>query len=156
MSKGKKLIQVLLMQDVQGLGTTGDLVEVTPGHARNLLLPFGKAARPTAENLRLLEMNRAKYEAEQVARRSKLEDMAKAIPETNVTIEAKVNEDGTLYGAVNEKMIAQAMQNAGLDIHPQNIRLEAPIKEHGQFDVPVHVYDDVIVEARIWVVQAAN
>ncbi|PIE23434.1 MAG: 50S ribosomal protein L9 [Planctomycetota bacterium] len=156
MTKGNKLVQVLLMQDVDGLGHTGELVDVSPGHARNFLLPMGKAARPSAENLRLLEQNKAKYEAQIKERKSKLEELAKAIPETNVTIEMKVNADGTLYGAVNEKMISQAMQNAGLDIHPQNVRLEQPIKEHGQFDVPIHVYDEVIVEARIWVVQAAS
>ncbi len=156
MRKSTKQVKVLLMQDVSGLGTSGELVSVAPGHARNHLLPLGKAAVPTAENLRTLEARKAKYDAEIAAKRSSLDELAAKIPETNVNIEMKVNEEGHLYGAVTAQMIAEAMNKAGLDITAQNVRLEEPIKERGQYDVPIHVYDEVVVEARVWVVNAAD
>ncbi|MCA8972754.1 MAG: 50S ribosomal protein L9 [Planctomycetes bacterium] len=151
MSK-KRQIEVLLMQDVGELGKAGQLVKVAPGFARNCLLPQKRAAIPTGEALRALDAKK-KRDAELVAQRaSELEALAEAIPATNVTLEMKSSGEGKLYGAVTAQMIAEAMQAAGLDVHAQQVRLEDTIKEIGQFDVPIHVFGDVTVNARLWVV----
>lgn len=151
MSK-KRQVEVLLMEDIKDLGKAGELVAVSPGYARNCLLPQRRAAKPTKEALRVLEAKR-KRDAELIKQREgELKALADAIPETNVTLEMKASEDGKLYGAVTSQMIAEAMQRAGLSVHAQQVRLEDPIKEIGQFDVPVHVYGDVTANARLWVV----
>lgn len=152
MAKKRRTVEVMLMEDITDLGKAGELVSVAPGFARNCLLPQRRAMKPTAESKRLLEARVAKQLAHIAERESALEALAGAIPATNVTLEMKVSEDGRLYGAVTPHMIAEAMQRAGLDIQPQQVRLEHAIKEIGQFDVPIHVFGDVNVEARIWVV----
>ncbi len=156
MSKSKKLDKVLLMEDITGLGSAGEVVEVAPGHARNFLIPLHKAAVPSDENLRILHARRQRLEADVVARQEALVALADRIPDTNVTIEMKVSADGKLYGSVTNQLVAEAMVEAGLPITAQNVRLETPIKEIGQFDVPIHVYGEVEVNARIWVVSTAD
>jgi len=156
MSKSKKLEKVLLMEDVAELGHAGEVVDVAPGHARNFLIPLRMAALPSEENLRILQARQQKIEAHRAAKQEALVHLAEKIPETNVTIEMKVSSEGKLYGAVTSQVIAQAMSDAGLPITAQHVRLENPIKEIGQFDVPIHVYGDVEVNARIWVVSAAE
>lgn len=151
MSK-KRQVEVLLMEDIKDLGKAGELVSVSPGFARNCLLPQRRAATPTKEALRLLAGKRKRDEELMKMRESELLALAEAIPETNVTLEMKSSEEGKLYGAVTAQMIAEAMQSAGLDVHAQQVRLEEPIKEIGQFDVPIHVYGDVTASARLWVV----
>jgi len=156
MSKSKRTDKVLLMEDIPDLGRAGEVVDVTPGHARNFLIPLRKAAVPSEENLRILHARRQKLDAERAAKQEALVRLAERIPETNVTIEMKVSSEGKLYGAVTNQVIAQAMSDAGLPITAQHVRLQNPIKEIGQFDVPIHVYGDVEVNARIWVVSAAE
>ncbi len=156
MTKKSRSLSVLLMEDVSLLGKTGDVVEVAPGYARNYLLPRGIAIQPGKEGLRLVELHKARVVAENVAREEALRAMAEQIPSTNITLEMKASAEGHLFGSVTAEMIAAAMQNAGLDIQPADVRLEAHIKEIGQHPVPIHVYGDVSVEARIWVVKAAD
>lgn len=156
MAKKKRSLSVLLMEDVSLLGKTGDVVEVAPGYARNYLLPSGIAIQPGKEGLRLVELHKARVQAAQEEREQQLREMAERIPSTNITLEMKASAEGHLFGSVTAEMIAQAMQDAGLDIQASNVRLEAHIKEIGQHPVPIHVYGDVNVEARIWVVKAAD
>jgi large subunit ribosomal protein L9 len=145
-------MEVLLMEDIADLGKAGEVVKVQPGFARNYLLPTHRALRPNAEALKLLELKR-KREAEHRANREQvMRALADAIPQTNVTIEMKVSPEGKLYGAVTNAMVAEAMSAAGLRVDPSQVRLEHAIQEIGQFDVPIHVYGDVTVNARIWVV----
>ncbi len=156
MSKKSSDMQVLLMQDVKNLGKTGETVRVRPGYARNFLLPMGVAAIPDATTLAALAAREKKMAEMEAAREESLKGLADKIPQTNITLEMKVGDDGKLYGSVTNQMIADAMKEAGLDIHPSSVRMEDHIKEVGQFEVPIHVYGDVTVQARIWVVKAAD
>ena len=156
MSKKASDMQVLLMQDVKNLGKTGETVRVRPGYARNYLLPMGIAAVPDASTLAALAAREKKMAEMEAAREESLKDLAERIPQTNITLEMKVGPDGKLYGSVTNQMIADAMKDAGLEILASNVRLEEHIKEVGQFEVPIHVYGDVTVQARIWVVKAAD
>jgi large subunit ribosomal protein L9 len=156
MSKKASDIQVLLMQDVKNLGKTGETVRVRPGYARNFLLPMGVAAIPDATTLAALAAREKKMAEIEAAREESLKGLAERIPQTNITLEMKVGPDGKLYGSVTNQMIADAMNEAGLEIYPSNVRMEEHIKEVGQFEVPIHVYGEVTVQARIWVVKAAD
>jgi large subunit ribosomal protein L9 len=156
MSKNTRTLSVLLMEDVSLLGKTGEVVEVAPGYARNYLLPSGIAIQPSKEGLKQVELHKARKAADQDAQQAALRELAERIPSTNITLEMKASPEGHLFGSVTSEMIAQAMQNAGLDIPAANVRLESHIKEIGQHPVPIHVYGDINVEARIWVVKAAD
>ena len=152
--KGKKSVTVFLMEDVKDLGKSGEVVTVAFGYARNYLLPMQIATRPTDDAMRVLKTRQAKQFADRQRHDDAMEALAEQIPHTNVTLEMKVSPDGKLYGAVTPAMVAEAMQRAGLDITPQNVRLEEPIKEIGQFDIPIHVFGETSVNARVWVVSA--
>ena len=148
----KRQVEVLLMEDIHDLGKAGELVSVAPGFARNCLLPQRRAATPTKEALRLIASKKKRDEEVIQQREAELQALAEAIPATNVTLEMKASEEGKLYGGVTSQMVAEAMQRAGLDVHAQQVRLEVPIKEIGQFNVPIHVYGEVTANARLWVV----
>lgn len=152
--KGKKSVTVFLMDDVKDLGKSGEIVTVAFGYARNYLLPMNIATKPTEDAMRVLKTRRLKQAAALERRDQAMEALAELIPQTNVTLEMKVSPDGKLYGAVTPTMVAEAMQKAGLNITPQNVKLEVPIKEIGQFDIPIHVFGDTSVNARVWVVSA--
>jgi large subunit ribosomal protein L9 len=147
-----KKIEVLLLEDIRDLGKTGELVKVEPGFARNYLLPLQRAAQPSREALKFLDLKKRREAGLRAKRDEQLRELAEAIPQTNVTIEMKVSPDGRLYGSVTAAMVADAMSAAGLRVAVSQVRLEHAIKEIGQFDVPIHVYGDVLVNARLWVV----
>ncbi len=144
------------MEDVPELGKAGEIVGVKPGFARNFLIPHGFAAKPDPGALAAVEAKKRRAEEESRKKEEALKQLAEKIPQTNVTLEMKVSEDGRLYGAVTPQMIAKAMGEAGLDVPASHVRLEHPIKEIGQFEVPIHIHGDLTVNARIWVVRAPD
>ena len=150
--KGNKSVKVFLMEDVKDLGRSGEVVSVAFGYARNYLIPARIATKPSADAMRVLHKRKDKEVAELQRKGEVMQALADLIPKTNVTLEMKVSADGKLYGAITPALVAKAMQDAGLGITAQHVRLETPIKEIGQFDIPIHVFGDVVVNARIWVV----
>ena len=147
-------MELLLKQNIEHLGRTGDLVEVKPGYARNFLLPRCMAVMVTKSNMAEVERARAAALAQEDARLASLKDMASKLGDVSVTIEGKANEEGHLFGSVTASQIAAALCEKGLPIEEKMIRLENPIKEIGTFDVTVHLHADVEVVTKVWVVQA--
>ena len=147
-------MQLVLTEDVQHLGKQGDLVEVKPGYGRNYLLPNGLATVPTQHNLRLLE--RYKERVSQ-ARESKIADL-KALAEQiqrvpHVMIDANANEEGHLYGSVEAPEISKALKAMNLNVEPEMVRLEGPIKECALFAVKLHLGYDIESEVKVLVVR---
>src|SRR5204863_8326694 len=127
-------VEVLLRRSIESLGKVGEVVRVRPGYARNYLFPQGLAVDPTAENLRLVEKAKvveAAIEAEHAKERAEL--MAK-LEGVSVTIEAKANPEGHLFGSVGPKQIADALVAKGFPINERQVRVE-PIKALGEHDV---------------------
>jgi len=147
-------MRVLLARNLESLGKVGDVVEVKRGYARNYLLPLGLAHEVTAENLSRIEIERKRFEAEELKRLGNLKTLAERIATSNVTIEAKASPEGHLYGSVTAAMIAAELSKLGHQLAAAAVRLETPIKQVGVFNVPVHLHKDVEAEARVWVVQA--
>lgn len=147
-------MELLLKKTVDKLGRIGDVVTVKPGYARNFLLPLGYAVPVTKANLAQLEKEREKALAEERVRVESLKDIAEQIEQTSVTLEGRANEEGHLFGSVTAAQIAQALREKGFEIDAKSIRLDAPLKEIGVFDVPVHLHQDVDTVMKVWVVQA--
>ena len=145
-------MQVLLAERVPKLGEPGDLVKVKPGFARNYLLPQGKATFATAHNLRIVEKHRTRLKALEEAKRSDLLNLAAQLSQRSITIEANANEEGHLYGSVNQQQIAQALQSENLPIEPEHIHIDGPLKELGFYTIPIHMGMDVTGEVKLWVV----
>ena len=147
-------MQVILREDVKNLGKSGELVNVKPGYGRNYLLPNGLATVPTEHNLRLLERYKVRVQQAREARIADLRVLAGQIQHATITIEANANEEGHLYGSVGAPEIAKALKAQNLNIEPEMVRLEGPIKECALYAVKIHLGYDIETEVKVAVIRA--
>jgi large subunit ribosomal protein L9 len=138
-------MDILLIKDVDKVGKRGEQVSVKPGFARNFLLPSGAAVLPTTANLRRIERSRKVWLAEErkiVEAASKLAELLKPV---SLAMLEKSSDEGRLYGSVNDKAIAAALAEKGFKLDPKVVRLDAPIREIGNYEVRIHLHSDVEV-----------
>lgn len=147
-------MQVLLKRTVAHLGRVGDVVNVKPGFARNFLLPSGHAVALSAGSLAEIDRLRAGAKVEEQERVKQMRDLAQALSDASVTIEGRANEEGHLFGSVNAPQIAAALAAKGFTVDEGQVRLDAPLKEIGVFDVRLHLHQEVEAIVKVWVVQA--
>jgi large subunit ribosomal protein L9 len=146
-------MDIILVQDVEGVGQKGSMVHVKPGFARNYLLPRKLAilATPNAANLyRELDRQRQIQEDRRLA---VTREAAAKIEGAEVNIPAAANEEDTLFGSVTETDVAEALAKAGHKVDKHQIRLEEHIKQLGKYDVSVRIYGDVAATVKVWVVR---
>jgi len=147
-------MELLLRKDHEKLGKQGDIVNVADGYARNYLLPRGIAAKATAENKKIHEMQRRSEVKREEAKQQALVDVAKTLQSTSCTIPAPAGPDGRLFGSVGADDIAQAFKAEGLPVEPKMVQLEHPLRETGVFLVTLRVTPEVKAVTRVWVVEA--
>ncbi len=135
---------VILKRDVKGTGKAGDVVKVSDGFARNMLLPKGLAEEATKNNVHTLEKAKEKREEEEKLARSAAEKQAEEMKKMHVVIETKAGEGGKLFGSITTKDIADAIREQhGMSIDKRKIVLDQPIKEVGVKRVKIKVYPEV-------------
>lgn len=148
-------VKVILRQDIDTLGATGEIVTVKPGYARNYLLPRGFAYEATRANLRQLEEDRSRAEAR--AKRDYLEARRRAskLEGMSLTFHAKAGEESKLFGSITSGDIADRIREQGIDFELDRrwIELEEPIKALGVYSVPVRLHADVRPEIKVWVIK---
>ncbi len=147
-------MQLLLKSTIESLGRVGDVVDVSAGYARNFLLPRGHAVTVTAANKSEIDRARAQALAEETERVVALKDSAAKLSEMSITIEGRANDEGHLFGSVGAQQVADALKEKGYAVDVKNVRLDAPLKEIGVFDVAVHLHAEVSATVKVWVVQA--
>jgi large subunit ribosomal protein L9 len=145
-------MRVLLRKNVRKLGVIGDIVEVKDGYARNYLIPHGVAFQPTDANVRKVEEEKAKYLEELAKKREELEARAKLLDGKEVTISARANEEGHLYGSIGPAQIAAAMTEAGHFVDAEEVVLDHPIRQLDKYDVEVEFAEEIKVTIHVWVV----
>jgi len=146
-------IHVVLQQDVQNLGKSGDLVRVRPGYARNFLIPRGLAAPATAGNLARIEELRQKARARAARELVQAQETAKKLESVSVKIARAVGEENKMYGSVTSKDIEEAFAAIGVELDRKKITLSDPIKTLGLSEVPIKLHHDVIAKLRVEVVK---
>ncbi len=146
-------MEVILRQAVDNLGHTGDVVKVSPGYARNFLLPRGLAYEATTGNKKRLEQERNRLEAAEGERKGKASELATRIEQASLTFSARVGEEGKLFGSVGAADIAAELEKQGLHVEKRQIDLHEPIKALGVYRVPVRLHADVKPEVRVWVIK---
>ena len=145
-------MEVILLDKVENLGGIGDKVNVKPGYARNYLLPQGKAARATPENIAEFEARRAELEAKAATVIADARARAEKIEGLTLTILAKAGSEGKLFGSVGPVDIAEAADAAGVTIERSEIRLaEGPLRAVGTHEVEVHLHSEVSVPITVTV-----
>ena len=144
-------MEIILKADVPHLGKLLDVVRVKNGYARNYLLPRSLAILATKEAKHTLEKNRATMEALFRKELAASEDIATKISATQLTIERSVVEEERLYGSVSASDIAAALKALGFNITKRQIILPVPIKQLGNYQVPVKVFSGVEATVSLWV-----
>jgi large subunit ribosomal protein L9 len=146
-------MELLLKQNIEHLGRIGDLVKVKSGYARNYLLPRGLAVAVTKINVAEIERARAAALAEEQKRIAAMRELAVKLAEASVTIEGRANAEGHLFGSVTAANVASALREKGIAVDDKAVRLVAPLKEIGVYDVVVHLHASVEATVKVWVVQ---
>ena len=148
-------MEVILREHVDNLGRRGDVVKVTPGYARNYLLPRKLALAVTDNNKRQIEREKKLAEARDLEEKTAAEAVAARMTAAEVQIARRVGENDTLYGSVTSQDIAQALKEKGFDIDKRKIALADPLKALGETTVPVKIHRDVTAQVRVKVVAEA-
>lgn len=146
-------MKLLLCRNVPKLGIVGDIVEVASGYARNYLLPGGLATEPTEANKRKLAEARRFAEQERLKERKMLEALAKRLEEVEVTVRARANEEGVLYGSVGSREIASALMEEGHPVQMDQVVLETPIRHLDNVAVDIRFAEDLTSTIKVWVVR---
>jgi large subunit ribosomal protein L9 len=145
-------MEVILREHVDNLGRRGEIVKVADGYARNYLLPRKLALVATDGNKRQIERERVKFEAKEAEEKKVAEAIASRLANIDISIARRVGETEALYGSVTSADIADAVAAKGIDLDRRKIQLAEPIKQVGEFDVPVKLQRDVTATLKVKVV----
>ena len=145
-------MEVILREHVEHLGARGDVVKVTPGYARNYLLPRKLALPVTENNNRQIDREKKLAEARDMEEKSAAEAVAGRLAAVDIEIARRVGENDTLYGSVTSADIAQALQAKGFEIDKRKISLADPLKALGESTIPVKIHRDVTAQVKVRVV----
>ena len=135
-------VKVLLRENVDNLGTVGEVVTVAPGYARNYLIPQRVAIEATPENVKSLERRRERMQAELAAREAEVNARIEVLGRVRLATSEKADETGSLYGSVNAAVVARLLTEAGYPVDEKDVRLDEPIKTVGAHEVPIHVHGE--------------
>jgi large subunit ribosomal protein L9 len=142
-------MDVILRQDVDKLGSRGQLVKVAPGYARNFLLPNKIAVPATDANRKIVEQERQAHLRRDAKLKGEAEGLAKLVNGVTITIAQKAGENDQLFGSVTSGNIADALDQKNFTIDRRKIQLEEPIKQLGEYKVPVRLHKDVTAEVTV-------
>ncbi|MGH8494618.1 MAG: 50S ribosomal protein L9 [Gammaproteobacteria bacterium] len=146
-------MEVILLEKIDNLGEIGEQVKVKAGFGRNYLLPQGKAALATPQNVAKFEAQRAEIEKRAAGELAGAQERAGKLAGVQIRISARVGEEGKLFGSVGTVDIAEACTAAGVPIERSEVRLpHGPIRMVGEHAVELHLYTDVNVPLTVTVV----
>ncbi len=146
-------MEVILREDVEKLGNRGELVKVANGYARNFLLPRRLAVPATDANRKIVEQERQAHLRKEAKLKTESEDLAKLLAAVTVTIAQKAGENDQLFGSVTSKDVADALAAKNFTIDRKKVQLDEPIKQLGEFKVPVRLHREVTAEITVQVVR---
>jgi large subunit ribosomal protein L9 len=146
-------MDVILLQDVQTLGTAGDIVKVKPGYARNYLFPRGFALRSSKRNRAVAEEKKRNIEMSSKRLKQANKSLANKISKIELTFEMKVGDEEKMFGTVTTRDIQTALEEKGISIDRSALMLNESIKALGIYHIPVSLTGDLIAEIKIYVIK---
>jgi large subunit ribosomal protein L9 len=142
-------VQIILNEDVPNLGRTGDVVKVRPGFARNYLFPRKLAVEASQKSLRAFEHHKRIAMGKREAQKTEAADLKRRIEALTITIGAHAGEEGKLFGSVTNIDIERALRDKGFVVERRKIHLVEPIKQLGEFTVPVRLQPEVEASLKV-------
>ena len=141
---------VILNRDVKGTGKAGDVVKVSDGYARNMLLPKGYATEATDGNIRNLEKQKAIAAEKKAEEKAAAQQTAEKIGALSVEIKTKAGEGGKIFGSITSKDIADALKDQQkISVDKKKIQLDSPIKQTGEMTVEIKLYTEVNAKLKV-------
>ena len=142
-------MQVILREELSNLGTTGDIVKVKPGFARNYLLPRGLAVEASVRNLRELEHQKRVIADQRLREQKSAAAVAEKISNVRLAFQVRAGDDGKLFGSVTNQDIHRQLEERGFSIERRRILLEEPIKSLGSHDIVIHLGPDTKATVKV-------
>jgi large subunit ribosomal protein L9 len=142
-------MQIILQEDVEKLGTRGQLVEVAEGYARNFLLPRKLALEATSGNMKRLEKMRAAFAKKEATEKDAAQTLAGLLANVSLEFSRKAGESDQLFGSVTTIDISSALEAKGYNIDRKKIVLADPIKVMGEYDIPVKLHREVVANIKL-------
>jgi len=143
-------MEVILKKDVKGTGKEGEIVKVSDGFARNRLIPGGLAVEATEANKRAIAREKAKAAEKFAQDKEAAEKLAAKLTSAPVVVRTKVGDNGKLFGSITSMDIAQAVsEQLGTEIDKKKIVLDKPIKEIGETEVGVKLFQDITAKVKV-------
>jgi large subunit ribosomal protein L9 len=144
-------MEVILKEDVNKLGHRGDVVKVADGYGRNFLLPQKLAMEATAANKVVIEQMKQAAVRQSAREKSEAELLVKQLNQVELVFERKVGENDHLFGSVTSAEIAQQLEQKGFNIDRRKLQLEEPLRQLGEFHVPVKLHREVTAHIKVTV-----
>jgi large subunit ribosomal protein L9 len=146
-------MKVILQENIDGVGHTGDLLDVSTGFARNYLLPRKKALEASTRNVKAVEHAKRTMAEKAKKERLEVEGVAKQMSAVSLTMEVQAGKDDKLFGSITAKDIAEGLLAKGFTVDRRKIQLAQPIKELGTVIVPVKLHHQVTASVSVTVVK---
>lgn len=147
------MIKIILRQDYESLGQTGDIVQVKDGYARNFLIPQKIAIQATPANMKLFEEEQKMNQRRLNKDKRQAEELVKEFEKLSLTATVPVGEEDRIFGSVTAQTISDLLKAKGFDIDKRKILLEEPIKALGVYNIPIKLHAEVEAKIRVWVVK---
>jgi large subunit ribosomal protein L9 len=144
-------VKLLLRESIKNVGKVGDIVEVSPGYARNYLLPKELAVEPTPQNIKKIEARRKEIERIERDRRSVQAALIGRLAGVELTLERRANEQGNLFGSVTATDISKALKAAGHEVNPDDVNLAGKLDRIDVYSVQVKFADDLTADIKVYV-----
>ena len=151
-----RTVKLLLKESIKNVGRVGDIVDVSPGYARNYLLPRDLAVQPTPGNVKKVEERKKEIEKVERERREQQAAMIARLAGIEVMLERRANEQGHLYGAVSATEIAKALQAQGYNIQPDDVNLPGRLDRIDTYQVTIKFAEDLTTDVKVWVAPDAE
>jgi len=142
-------MQIILQEDVEKLGTRGQLVDVAEGYARNFLLPRKLGLEATPGNMKRLEKMRAVFAKKEATEKDSAQKLAELLASVSLTLVRKAGENDQLFGSVTSGDISEALAAQGYTIEKRKITLADPIKLVGEYEIPVRLHREVSANVKL-------
>ena len=137
-------MQIILLQKVQNLGDLGEIVNVKPGFARNYLIPQGKAAMATEDNIKSFEARKAELEAQAKESLAAAQARAESLEGLEITIVGNASPEGKLYGSIGPREIADKLTESGFPVDKSEVVMsDGPFRQLGEYEVTINLHPDV-------------
>ncbi len=146
-------MKVILLKDIETLGSAGEVVEVKNGYGRNFLIPRNEALVASAANMAQFESRRKQQETLAERDRRAAEALAKKLETESITAQVKVGEEDRLFGSVTAQNVAELLDEKGYEVDRRAIHLEDPIRELGVYNIEVRLHSEVTAAVKLWVVK---